>query len=108
MMDYNLKHSIANRMMQYVEHYYKKIAVHPDSKKLMYGVFADINETFNKCDNTGMLQHKHRNSVVSKGFKRYKFKGFDWTEETLMFELDKIYKKYVIKNKIKELNEDFI
>lgn len=107
-MDYNLKHSIANRMMQYVEHYYKRIAVHPDSKKLMYGVFADINETFDRCDNTGMMIHKHRNSDVSKGFKRYVFKGFNWTEETLMFELDKLYKKYVIKIKIEKLNKDFI
>lgn len=108
MMDYNLKHSIARRMMQYVKHYYIKTAAQPDSKKLMYGVFADINETFNKCDNTGLMQHKHRNSNVSHGFKRYKFKGFNWTEETLMFELDKLYKKYVIKIKIEKLNKDFI
>lgn len=108
MMNYNLKHSIANRMMHYVEYYYKMIAVQPECKYLMYGVFADINETFERCDNTGIMQHKHRNSDVSIGFKRYKFKGFNWTEETLMFELDKLYKKYVIKNRIKELNNDFI
>lgn len=105
-MDEFLKRNIANRMMCYVhtfcEHWKDKPAA-----KYKQGVFADINKDFTRCDNTGMLQTDHSNSCVSKGYKRYKFKGFDWTEETLMVELEKLYKLSLVKNKIEDLKKDF-
>ena len=54
-----------------------------------------------------MLQTDHTNSCVSKGYTRYKFKGFDWTTETLMNEIEKLYKLSLVKNKIEDLKKDF-
>ena len=54
-----------------------------------------------------MIQYDYPNSCVSKGYIRYKFKGFDWTEKTLMIEIEKLYKINFIKNKIEDLEKDF-
>lgn len=100
-MDEYLKRNIAHRMMNWVLSQDAKYAI---------GVFADINKNFTDCDNTGIIGAKGHISCVSpvrNGYKRYKFKGFDWTEETLMLELEKFYKINFIKNKIKYLEKDF-
>ena len=105
-MDENLKRSIARRMMDYVHTFHIHYKNKPPSK-YKKGVFADINKNFTNCDNTGMIQYDYPNSCVSKGYIRYKFKGFDWTEETLMNEIEKLYKMNFIKNKIEDLEKDF-
>lgn len=105
-MDEYVKKDVAKRMMYYVHTFCKYWKNKPEAK-YKCGVFADINKDFTRCDNTGMLQTDNTNSSVTRGYKRYKFKGFDWTEETLMFELEKLYKEHLIKNKIKNLEEDF-
>lgn len=105
-MDEEVKRSIATRMMCYVNTFCTYWKNKP-AAKYKKGVFADINKDFTRCDNTGMLQTDHSNSCVSKGYKRYKFKGFDWTEETLMIELEKLYKLSLVKNKIEDLKKDF-
>lgn len=105
-MDEYLKRNIARRMMDYVQAFHKYIQYTPTAK-YKKGVFADINKNFTRCDNTGMLQTDHNNSGISKGYKRYKFKGFDWTEETLMLEIEKVYKVAFVKNKVEELKKDF-
>ena len=105
-MDNFLKRNIARRMMDYVHAFRKSFQDKPVAKNKK-GVFADINKDFTCCDNTGMLQTDCTNSCVSKGYKRYKFKGFDWTEETLMLEIEKLSKVAFVKNKIKELKKDF-
>ena len=105
-MNEEFKRDVAKRMMCYVHTFCTYWKNKPNAKNKK-GVFADINENFARCDNTGMLQTDHPNSGVTKGYKRYKFKGFDWTEETLMFELEKLYKEHLVKNKIKNLEEDF-
>ena len=89
-MNEEVKRNIAHRMMCYVHNFHKYIQNTP-SAKYKKGVFADINKDFTGCDNTGMLQTDHSNSCESKGYKRYKFKGFDWTEETLMIEIEKFF-----------------
>ena len=99
-MDEYLKRSIVRRMMDYVHTFHKYFKYKPKSK-YKKGVFADINENFTHCDNTGMIQYDYPNSCVSKGYIRYKFKGFDWTEETLMIEIEKLYKINFIKIKLK-------
>lgn len=105
-MDEFLKRNIANRMMSYVLNFHKSFKNKPTAK-YKKGVFADINKDFTCCDNTGMLQTDCTNSRVSKGYKRYKFKGFDWTKETLMLEIEKLYKKNLVKIKIEDLKKDF-
>lgn len=124
-MDEFTKRNIANRMMSYVLNFHKSFKNKPTAK-YKKGVFADINKDFTKCDNTGMLQTDHSNSCVSKGYKRYKFKGFDWTEETLMIDLEnttnflhndkmeerfayliKAYKQNIINERLKSLENDF-
>lgn len=105
-MDNEVKRNIAKRMMCYVNTFREHFQNRPLAK-YKYGVFADINKSFTLCDNTGMLQTDCSNSSVSKGFTRYKFKGFDWTVETLMFEIEKLYKVNVVKNKIEDLKKDF-
>ena len=105
-MDEYVKRDIAKRMMCYVHTFCKHWKNSP-SANYKKGVFADINKDFTHCDNTGMLQTDCPNSNVSKGYTRYKFKGFDWSEETLMFELEKLYKENLVKNKIKDLEKDF-
>ena len=92
--------------MSYVYAFHKSFKNKPTAK-YKKGVFADINKDFTHCDNTGMLQTDFSNSNVTKGYKRYKFKGFDWTVETLMFEIEKLYKVITIKNKIEDLKKDF-
>lgn len=101
-----LKRNIANRMMSYVLNFHKSFKNKPTAK-YKKGVFADINKDFTCCDNTGMLQTDFPNSNVTKGYKRYKFKGFDWTTETLMNEIEKLYKLSLVKNKIEDLKKDF-
>lgn len=105
-MDDYFKREVAKRMMCYV-HNFRKFLQNTLIAKYKKGVFADINENFTRCDNTGMLQTDCRNSCISKGYTRYKFKGFDWTEETLMLELEKFYKINLIKNKVEDLKKDF-
>lgn len=105
-MDNEVKRNIAKRMMCYVLSFHKSFKNKP-TEKYKKGVFADINKDFTRCDNTGMLQTDCSNSSVSKGYTRYKFKGFDWTEETLMNELEKLYKLSLVKNKIEDLKKDF-
>ena len=105
-MDEFTKRNIANRMMGYVHNFRESFQNKPTSK-YKKGVFADINKNFTHCDNTGMLQTDHTNSSVTNVYKRYKFKGFDWTEETLMNEIEKLYKINFIKNKIEDLEKDF-
>ena len=92
------KRDVSKRMMDWVHSF--RVLQNTPVAKYKKGVFADINKDFTCCDTTGMLQTDHSNSFVSKGYKRYKFKGFDWTEETLMNEIEKIYKINFIKNKI--------
>ena len=99
-MDEYLKRSIVRRMMDYVHTFHKYFKNRPTSK-YKKGVFADINENFTHCDNTGMIQYDYPNSCVSNGYIRYKFKGFEWTEETLMIEIEKLYKINFIKIKLK-------
>lgn len=106
-MDEFIKRNIANRMMSYVLGFHKSFKNKPTAK-YKKGVFADINKDFTYCDNTGMLQTDCRNSCISKGYKRYKFKGFDWTEETLMLEIEKIYKTNFTKIKIEDIEKDFL
>ena len=105
-MNEDVKRDIAKRMMCYVNTFctYWK---HKPAAKYKSGVFADINKDFTRCDNTGMLQSDCSNSSVSKGYTRYKFKGFDWNEESLMFELEKLYKEILVKIKIEDLKKDF-
>ncbi|MBR4316658.1 MAG: hypothetical protein IKP65_06835 [Alphaproteobacteria bacterium] len=105
-MDDDVKRDIAKRMMCYVNTFCSYWKNKP-AAKYKCGVFADINKNFTCCDNTGMLQTDHTNSCVTKGFKRYKFKGFDWTEESLMIEIEKFYKLSLVKNKIEDLKKDF-
>ena len=105
-MDEYFKRDVAKRMMSYVLNFHKSIENKPFAK-YKKGVFADINKDFTHCDNTGMLQTDFSNSNVTKGYKRYKFKGFDWTVETLMIEIEKLYKVIIIKNKIEDLKKDF-
>lgn len=93
-------------MMCYV-HTFREHWKYKPTPKDKWGVFADINKNFTRCDNTGMLQTDCTNSRVSKGYKRYKFKGFNWTKETLMLELEKLYKKNLVKIKIEDLKKDF-
>lgn len=105
-MDEYFKRDVAKRMMSYVQSF--RISIQNTTiEKYKKGVFADINEDFTHCDNTGMLQTDFPNSSVTKGYKRYKFKGFDWTVETLMIEIEKLYKVIIIKNKIEDLKKDF-
>lgn len=105
-MDEFVKRNIAQRMMNYVHTFCEHWKDRPAAKYKL-GVFADINKNFTRCDNTGMLQSDGTNSSVSKGYTRYKFKGFDWTEETLMLELEKLYKENLVKIKIEDLKKDF-
>lgn len=106
-MDEYFKRDVAERMMSYV-HSFRSISIqNKPAAKYKKGVFADINENFTHCDNTGMLQTDFSNSSVTKGYKRYKFKGFDWTVETLMIEIEKLYKLSLVKNKIEDLENDF-
>lgn len=105
-MDEHFKRDVAKRMMSYVHSFHISIQNKP-AAKYKKGVFADINKDFTHCDNTGMLQTDFPNSNVTKGYKRYKFKGFDWTVETLMIEIEKLYKVIIIKNKIEDLEKDF-
>lgn len=105
-LDENLKRSIVRRMMDYVHTFHIYFKNKPASK-YKKGVFADINKNFTNCDNTGMIQYDYPNSYVSKDYIRYKFKGFDWTEEKLMIEIEKLYKINFIKNKIEYLEKDF-
>ena len=105
-MDEEVKRDVAKRMMCYV-HTFCKYWKNKPEEKYKKGVFADINENFTRCDNTGMSQTDNPNSGVTKGYKRYKFKGFDWTEETLMIEIEKFYKLSLVKNKIEDLKKDF-
>lgn len=101
-----IKRDVAKRMMSYVHSFRISIQNKP-AAKYKKGVFADINKDFMHCDNTGMLQTDFPNSNVTKDYKRYKFKGFDWTVETLMIEIEKLYKVITIKNKMKDLEKDF-
>ena len=103
--DYFIR-EIAIRMMCYV-HDFRKSFQNTPTAKYKKGVFADINENFTICDNTGMLQTDCRNSHITKGYTRYKFNGFDWTVETLMLEIEKFYKINLIKNKVEDLKKDF-
>lgn len=105
-MDISLKRNIAKRMMRYV-HTFRESFQNKPVEKYKKGVFADINKNFTFCDNTGMLQTDCSNSCISKGYKRYKFKGFDWTEETLMLEIEKFYKVNFTKIKIEDIEKDF-
>ena len=105
-MDEYVKRDVAKRMMCYVNTFCKYWKNKP-AAKYKKGVFADINENFTRCDNTGMLQTDNTNSSVSKGYKRYKFKGFDWNEKTLMNELEKLYKENLVRIKIEDLKKDF-
>lgn len=103
--DYFIR-EIAIRMMCYV-HDFRKSFQNTPTAKYKKGVFADINENFTICDNTGMLQTDCRNSHITNGYTRYKFNGFDWTVETLMLEIEKLYKINLIKNKVEDLKKDF-
>ena len=105
-MDEFVKRNIAQRMMCYVHTFCEHWKDKPFAK-YKCGVFADINKDFTRCDNTGMLQSDCTNSSVSKGYTRYKFKGFDWNEESLMNELEKLYKENLVKIKIEDLKKDF-
>ena len=105
-MDEYLKRIIAKRMMVYVYAFRKSMQYTPVAK-YKKGVFADINKDFTSCNNTGMIQDDFTNSCVSKGYKRYKFKDFVWTEETLMLEIEKLSKVAFVKNKVEELKKDF-
>ena len=57
-MDEYLKRSIVRRMMDYVHTFHKYFKNRPTSK-YKKGVFADINENFTHCDNTGMIQYDY-------------------------------------------------
>ena len=98
------KRDVAERMFRYVRTYYKSFK----GNKCKKGVFADINEDFTHCDNTGMKQTDCSNSGVTKNYKRYYFNGFDWTVEKLEAELDLRYKKYLLNQKLKDIQEDFV
>ena len=54
-----------------------------------------------------MKQTDCSNSGVTKNYKRYYFNGFDWTVEKLEAELDLRYKKYLLNQKIKDIQADF-
>ena len=107
-MDEYLKRNIAHRMMNWVLSLDAKV-LSLDAKYVI-GVFADINKNFTDCDNTGIIGAKGHISCVSpvrNGYKRYEFKGFDWTEETLMLELEKLCKINLIKKRVEDLKKDF-
>lgn len=103
--DYFIR-EIAIRMMCYV-HDFRKSFQNTLTAKYKKGVFADINKNFTHCDNTGVLPSDYHNSFLSKGYTRYEFKGFDWTVETLMLEIEKLYKINLIKNRVEDLKKDF-
>ena len=97
------KRDVAERMFRYVCIYHESF----EGNKFKNGVFADIKEDFSHCNNTGMMQIDCSNSSLSKNYKRYCFKGFDWTIEKLEAELDLLYKKHLLDKKLKDIQADF-
>lgn len=102
----NVAEKIAKRLMKRVEAYHRN----PDLGRLagMNGVFADIKimEDLTFCDNTGYINGN--NSEVSDGFKRYEFKGFDWTVEKMTEEIYMLSKKETIEFRKRVMMKDFV
>lgn len=100
----NVAKNIAARLMERVEAYHRN----PGRLVGMDGVFADIKilEDLTYCDNTGYINGD--NSEVTDGFKRYEFKGFDWTVEKLTEEIYMLSKKETIEIRKKVMMKDFV
>ena len=100
----SIAEKIAEQLMERVEAYHRN----PDRLVGMGGVFVDIKilEDLTYCDNTGYINGN--NSDVSVGFKRYEFKGFDWTVEKMTEEIYMLSKKETIEFRKSVMMKDFV
>lgn len=99
---------VAHRMYNFITTCKYNIMVHPEFgwNTKIKGVYADISNEFDSCDNVGLMGGN--SSSISDGYTRHKFKGLAWTEEELVEKLLMLEKQEFIKRRKKILKQDFV
>ena len=99
---------VAHRMYGFITTCKFNILTHPEYgwNTKIKGVYADISDEFNRCDNVGLMGGI--SSSITHGFTRHKFKGLAWTEEELVEKLLMLEKEEFIKRRKKDIKKDFV
>lgn len=58
--------------------------------------------------NSGVYEKYEKINTKAKDTYTFKFPGIDWTDDKLTAEVSRQYKDFLIKNKLNELEQDFV
>ena len=82
------------------------------NKPRMVGLFLKVEKFHDgnwRLINSGVYEkYKKINTKSKYTTHTFKFPGIDWTDEELTAEVSRQYKEFCIKNKLNELEQDFV